>query len=81
MKRTGLPEPRNVSFEELGSWKTVFYDVEAPGVVSANVRAHWVEAGTWIDLHLSRTAERSSGLRADLKNVLKAMTVSVKSRF
>ncbi len=80
MKRTGLPEPRNVVFEELGSWNAVFYDIEVPGAVSANVRAHWVEAGTWIDLHLSRTAERSSGLRADLKALLKGMTVSVKGR-
>jgi hypothetical protein len=77
MKRSGLPEPRNVSFEQLGSWNAVFYDIEASGAASAHVRAHWVEAGTWIDLHLSRTAERPSGLRAELKTLLKLMTVSV----
>jgi len=77
-QRTGTPEPRNVAFEQMGSWNIVFYDIEMQGITSANARAHWVEAGTWIDVHLSKTSDQSSGLRGDLKGLLKSMVVAVK---
>lgn len=80
-QRTGFPEPSNVTFEQTGSWNLVFYDVVVPGGVSSNVRAHWVEAGTWIDLHVSKTAAgRSVDLRTDLRNFLKTLAVTIKGR-
>lgn len=77
-QRTGFPDPNNVTFEEMGAWNLVFYDVEFQGMTSANVRAHWVEAGTWIDVHLSKTSDRAAGLRTDLRNVLTTITVTVR---
>ena len=80
-RRTGTPEPSNVAFEQMGSWNLVFYDFGLRGVTSANVRAHWVDAGTWIDVHISKTSDRRLDLRTELRNVLKSFTVTVKGRF
>src|SRR5262249_15111007 len=56
-KKQALP-PLNVAFAKAGGWETITYDLMVPGVpevTQANIRAHWVQAGTWIDLHLSLT--------------------------
>jgi hypothetical protein len=59
-KKEGLPQPINVSFEKLGGWDTVMYDHSLSNLVSSHLRAHWVQSGTWIDIHLSTTTARSS---------------------
>ena len=75
----GLPDPRELSFGWLSGWEAVFYDIAVPGGISSHVRAHWVQAGTWIDLHLSITAgESSSALRSRLKTLLESMEVEMK---
>ena len=51
-KKQGLAEPHDVSFEHVGTWNAVFYDMSDHDATSANIRAHWVQAGTWIDIHL-----------------------------
>jgi hypothetical protein len=43
----------NVSYGKVGDWETVTYDVRIQSVDIANIRAHLVRAGTWIELHLS----------------------------
>jgi hypothetical protein len=48
-----LPKPQRVSFGKTGKWNTVTWFVPSPAGSSANISAHWVEAGTWIDVHLS----------------------------
>ena len=43
---------------------------------NAHIRAHWLQAGTWVDLHLSLTSERTARENhAQLKRVLKAIRV------
>ena len=78
-KKQGLPEPINVSFEKLGGWDTVMYDHNFGKAVSSHLRAHLVQSGTWIDLHLSTTTYRSSAEnRKKLKSLLGGISVSEK---
>jgi hypothetical protein len=78
-KKDGLPQPINVSFEKLGGWDTVMYDHTLGNLVSSHVRAHWVQSGTWIDIHLSTTTARSSvENRKALRSLLRGISVSQK---
>lgn len=79
-KQRGLPEPVNVSFEKLGSWDAVWYDHYVGKVVSSHLRAHRVQAGTWIDLHISTTTYKSSAdNRMVLKRLLQEIAVTEKN--
>ncbi|MFN0317670.1 MAG: hypothetical protein ACKVQA_21810 [Burkholderiales bacterium] len=80
-KKGGLPEPVNISFEKLNGWDAVMYDHNLRNAVSSHVRAHWVRSGTWIDVHISTTTNKSSAEnRAKLKAVLKDIAVVEKGR-
>lgn len=77
----GLPEPMNVSFEKVGGWDVVMYDHNFGKVVNSHLRAHWVQSGTWIDLHLSTTTSGTSAdNRKKLKSVLRGISISEKGR-
>ena len=79
LKKAKLPPPVNIAFERVGGWDTVMYDQVFSGIVSSHMRAHWVQAGTWIDLHLSTTSERSSAEnRRKLKALVRAISVTEK---
>ncbi len=79
LKQTKLPEPANVSFEKIGRWDTVLYDHVFAKAVSSHVRAHWVQAGTWIEIHLSTTTQRTSAEnRKKLRAVLRGISVAEK---
>ena len=56
-----------------GPWEVVAYDVALPdGGTQSNLRAEQVEAGTWIDLHLSTASTRPpAALRAELLAALR----------
>ena len=56
-KRSGLPPPRDVTFVQLGDWNAIIYDEDIPIGKNSHIRAHWLQAGTWIDIHLSLTAD------------------------
>ena len=78
-KRENLPEARDVSFEDFGSWKTILYDIAVPANGNSHIRAHWIQDGTWIDIHLSLTSKDSQTERRDrLRDALKAIQVSQK---
>ncbi len=78
-KAGGLPQPVNVSFKRLGGWDTVMYDHDFGNAVSSHLRAHWVQSGTWIDIHLSTTTSRSSAEnRRTLISLLRGISVSEK---
>ena len=77
--RRGLPVPANVSFQAIGGWDAVVYDLPMPGGSNTHIRAHWVKSGTWIDVHLSMTSQRPiAECRARVLAVLK--TFQVKER-
>ena len=58
-KQKNVPPPKNVSFRKIGKWDAVVYQIGIPTGTNSHIRAHWVEAGTWIDLHLSLTSDGS----------------------
>jgi hypothetical protein len=74
-----LPKPQNVSFEKLGSWDTILYDLPVPGGGSSNIRAHWLQAGTWIDLHISTTSDSpQKERRGKVRDLLDTIQISEK---
>jgi len=78
-KKGGLPNPTNVSFQHIGHWDAVLYDVPVPGGINTHIRAHWVQAGSWIDLHLSMTSSRPpQECRAVLMALIKDVRVEEK---
>jgi len=71
-------EPKNVSFQQIGNWNVVIYDMEVPLPKTSNshIRAELVQSGTWIDLHLSLTGEQSTeDSRTELVKTLKKILV------
>ncbi len=78
-KRKGLPEAQDVSSSDIGKWKAIIYDIHIPSGNNSHIRAHWVQAGTWIDIHLSMTADRSlTEIRATLREILNSIRVDEK---
>ncbi len=78
-KRGGLPEARDVTFAQLGGWNAIIYDTDAPIGRNSHIRAHWLQGGTWIDIHLSLTADLpQKEIREKLQNILKTIRVAEK---
>ena len=77
--QTRLPIPTNVSKEKFGNWDVVFYQIPTPAGSSAHARAHWVQSGTWIDIHISVTSATSySANRHEVEEFLKTLVVNEK---
>lgn len=80
MTRRGL-DPKDVKFEKIGGWNSVLYDIPVPGGRNVNVRAEWVRSGTWIDVHLSLTADLPSlAMRTRLRDCVKGFQVTEKAQ-
>ena len=78
-RERGQPDPQAVSFARISDWEVVLYDMTLPTGSNSHIRAHWVQAGTWIDLHLSITSERTPAEnRKKLKSILKAVQIRQK---
>lgn len=79
--RRGLRSPTDISFQKISGWDAVVYDmpVPVPGAHNTHIRAHWVQTGTWIDLHISITARRPiAECRAQILALLKSISVTAK---
>lgn len=75
-RKKGLPAAIDPSFQKIGGWDAVLYDTNVSKATNSHIRAHWVQAGTWIDLHLSLTSERTSAeTRARLTELLRSIEV------
>jgi hypothetical protein len=80
-KRNGLPEPRGVSFKKISNWDAVVYGMDLPQASFSHIRAHWVQAGTWIDIELSIPSGQSSqNARTKLESLLRGISVSEKKK-
>jgi hypothetical protein len=81
LSRTGQMAPKGVSFEKVGRWRAILYDVPDPAVplVNSQISAHWLQAGTWIELHLSLTTD-SMGKDPRTKLVELLKTIQVKEK-
>ncbi len=79
-KKNGLADAQHVAFGRLGNWETIAYERAVPNFTNTHLHAHWVQAGTWIDLHLSLTTNGSSqDARAKLESLLRAIVVKQKT--
>jgi hypothetical protein len=79
-KQNGLPEAQDVMFEKMGKWDAIVYELKIPGASNSHVRAHWVQAGTWIDIHLSLTSDRTAEEnRKRLRSLIEALTIEEKT--
>jgi len=78
-KKNGLPDAQRVAFGRVGNWETIAYERAVPNSTNSHLHAHWVQAGTWIDLHVSLTTNGSSqDARAKLESLLRTIVVSQK---
>jgi len=76
-KKAGLPAPVNVEFTRAGQWEAVVYDLEMPQGSNTHIRAQWVEAGTWIDLHISVTTSAPvEGARKTAREILDSVHIT-----
>jgi asparagine N-glycosylation enzyme membrane subunit Stt3 len=44
----------------LGGWDAIVYRLPSTGGSGSHIRAQWLQAGTWIDMHLSSHGEDSA---------------------
>ncbi|MBI3545233.1 MAG: hypothetical protein HY081_01355 [Gammaproteobacteria bacterium] len=78
-KRKGILNPQNVSFVKIGGWDAITYDMPIASGSNPHIRAHWLQAGTWIDIHLSIISSRPrQEAGAQLQSLLKAIQVKDK---
>jgi hypothetical protein len=56
----GLPAPTEVEFRKIGGWDAVLYNMDIAGSTHSNLRAHWIQESTWIDIHLSSLTEKKT---------------------
>ena len=73
LKRQGMTVA-NVEFTKVGSWEVVLYDLPTKVATFPNLRASWVQAGTWIDLHLSVPKPGAEG-RSKMLEMLRSIEV------
>ena len=79
MKKQGLPSPENVERSEIGTWLAILYNFPLPKGTSAHVRASYVAAGTWIDLHASISSTRpGSELRKQVEAIVRSIQIRQK---
>ncbi|MDR0455541.1 MAG: hypothetical protein LBH20_02505 [Treponema sp.] len=70
----------NLEFELIDDWEIALYDLPLPEKFkdgcSSHIRAILLQGGTWIDLHLSKTAlESSAVLRKELLEYFKTIQI------
>lgn len=71
-----LPAPVDVTFEKIGNWDAIIYDIRNPDYTNSHIRAHWLQTGTWIDIHLSiSTKAPTAEARLILKDLLSTVRV------
>ena len=75
-RQDGQRAPVDVVFKTIGNWDAVVYDLPSPSGTSSHIRAHGLQAGTWIDIHLSLASNRPSAQnRETLETYLKGVFV------
>ena len=83
MKRSGLIPKAAPTSVAVGNWLAAAYDIEVPSSVgkgvNTHIRAELIKAGTWVDLHISITTQKSlEDARSEALEFLKGIVVNVK---
>jgi len=78
--RVGEPlAPTDVRFTKVGAWDTVAYNLPLSATPNTHVKAELVQAGTWIELHLSTGSGKTTGEQFEqLADVLRSLQVREK---
>jgi hypothetical protein len=75
-RRAGLPSPQDVSFNEIGKWDAIIYEIRSPNSTKSYVNAHWIQEGTWIEIVLSMpSSSPGDESRSNLIETLKTIQV------
>jgi hypothetical protein len=75
-KRAGLPSPQNVSFNKIGAWETITYDMDYPGYTKSYTKANLVQKGVWVEMILSiPSGSTNDKAKAKLIDTLKTIQV------
>jgi hypothetical protein len=69
---------QNVTRKRIGNWQVALYHIPVSAGRSSDMRAEWVQAGTWIDLHLSVMTANQSDAEGEkiLRDTLSSIQVS-----
>lgn len=81
IKKSGQPKAQNVTFLKVGPWDVIAYEMDlgVPGMTNAHLRAEAVQAGTWLDLHLSTTSKQpATASREQLLATLRTLRLTEK---
>jgi hypothetical protein len=83
MKRSGLMPTAAPSAVTVENWSGAAYEVALPGLeksVNTHIRAELIQAGTWVDLHISITTQKPvADARSEALEFLKSIVVSEKN--
>jgi hypothetical protein len=84
MKRSGLIPKAPPTSVAVGNWLGAAYEIEVPSSVgkgvNTHIRAELIKAGTWIDLHISITAQTPlADARSEALEFLKSIVVIEKA--
>jgi hypothetical protein len=75
-RRAGLTSPQTVSFNKIGVWESVVYDMKYPGYTKSYIKANLVQKGVWIEIILSIPATFPSDEgRLRLADLLKTIQI------
>jgi len=69
------------AYRHIGACNAALYDMHGSDVTNTNIRVHWVQSGTWIDIHLSLTGHEPLAMqRQKLREELQSIKVAEKMR-
>jgi len=75
-RRAGLPSPQNVSFNKIGVWETITYDMDYPGYNKSYTKANFIQKGIWVEVILSiPSGSANDRAKARLIDTLKTIQV------
>ena len=79
-RKVGIGEPGDVQFGKVGLWDVISYELHVANLTNTDLFAEYVQAGTWLELHLSiaSTAAAAADDRAKLVEFLKQVSVTEK---
>lgn len=76
-ERRGLPSPQDVVFKKINNWDTIIYDMKTLNITNSHMRAHLLQSGTWIDIHISTTSNiPSNEARPKIVEILKSIQIT-----
>lgn len=71
--------PENISITKNNNWDVVSYDINIQGYTQFNIKAELIQAGTWLDIHISTIGRNlTETQRSEVFELLKSLIVREK---